>query len=64
MAETDERLAQADEHMERARGFISDAEFRDEIDTRTVRYLQAIAYSQVALYLQNQVLIEKLGGSQ
>jgi hypothetical protein len=64
MAQEDERLNAASERVERAEGFISDAEFREEYEVRTVRYLQAIANTMVALYQQNQVILERLDRQQ
>jgi len=64
MVETDERLNAASERVERAEGFISDAEFREEYEVRTVRYLQAIAHTMIALYQQNQLILERLDRQQ
>ncbi len=58
MAEQDERLAEAYQRLENARGFMSDAEFREEHETRQIRYLQAISNALVGIYLQNAVMLE------
>jgi hypothetical protein len=60
MAEPDERLTQINELVERAEGYISDAEFREEQEIRMVRYLQAVASTMLALKLQNEMVIELL----
>ena len=60
MAETDERLTRAKERVDMAEGYMTDAEFREEHDTRVLRYHQATCNALLALYLQNQVIIEML----
>ena len=60
MADVDETLQRAKEYIDRAEGFVSDAEFREEYEMRVVRFLQAISSSVIAVYLQNQVLLESL----
>jgi hypothetical protein len=57
MAEPDQRLTEAHENYELSQGLITDAEFKEDPEERSLRYLQAISHSMVALYLQNQVLI-------
>ncbi|MFW6118798.1 MAG: hypothetical protein ACOC7S_00525 [Planctomycetota bacterium] len=60
MPEEDERLSDATQRVENALGFMSDAEFREEHETRQIRYLQAMSNTLVAIYLQNQVMLEML----
>ena len=60
MAEMDEKLERAKELMERAQGFLSDAEFREEHETKQIRYLQAMSNSLVVLYLQNELIVDLL----
>jgi hypothetical protein len=64
MAETDERLSKAQELANSAEGFMSDAEFRSDHEMRIQRYLQSMAHSMMAVYLQNQVILEKLGAEE
>ncbi|MGD2175339.1 MAG: hypothetical protein PVJ27_08045 [Candidatus Brocadiaceae bacterium] len=61
MANAEELLSQAEENFELAQGYVSDAEFREEHETRVVRYLQAITRTMMAVYLQNAVLLEAMG---
>jgi len=58
MPEEDERLSEAAQRVETALGFVSDAEFREEHEMRQIRYLQAMSNALVAIYLQNQVMLE------
>jgi hypothetical protein len=60
MADTDETLEQATELLHRAQGFMSDAEFREDVDTKQTRYLQSISASLIAVCLQNGVIIDML----
>lgn len=60
MADNEERLARIVEMTDIAEGFISDAEFREEVDTKVVRYLQAVTQQLMVLKLQNEMLIEAL----
>jgi hypothetical protein len=60
MADFEEQLNKAQEHVNLAEGYMTDAEFREEHETRLVRYLQAVSHSMLALYLQNQVIIEMM----
>jgi len=60
MAEPDERLGRIRDLVNRAEGFISDAEFRDDYETRTIRYQQAMADTLLAIQLQNEIVIELL----
>ncbi len=61
MPETDERLSKAKELANSAEGFMSDAEFRSEHETKLVRYMQSVSHSLLAICLQNEVLLERLG---
>mgnify|MGYP000321247596 CR=1 FL=1 len=58
MAQNDERLEEAQAHIDRAQGFITDAEFREENEIRMVQYLRAVAEGVIALYHQNEVILE------
>jgi hypothetical protein len=60
MADNEERLARIRELSDLAEGFMSDAEFREEVDTKVVRYLQAVTQQLFVLKLQNEILIEAL----
>jgi hypothetical protein len=60
MTEADERAERITQLIERAGGYLTDAEFRDEIEMRFQRYLQAMADLLVAISMQNQVMIELL----
>jgi hypothetical protein len=60
MAETEEREQRIVELMDRVEGLITDAEFREELDLRQVRYLQAIADNMRAIAIQNDIIIELL----
>lgn len=60
MADTDERLTKAQQRVDIAEGFMTDAEFREEHETRLIRYLQATCNALLAMYLQNQVIIEMM----
>jgi hypothetical protein len=60
MAEDEDRAAQIGELVSTAEGYMSDAEFRDEYETRQIRYLQAMSNLLLAIALGNQRLIELL----
>jgi hypothetical protein len=60
MADQEERLAQIREMTDIAEGYISDADFREEVETKVVRYLQAIAQELLVLKVQNDAIIEAL----
>lgn len=60
MADIDERLAQARQQLEHAEGFVSDAEFREEHEERTIRYQQATCHLLMGLFTQNEVIIDLL----
>jgi hypothetical protein len=64
MADSEERLAKAQEHVDLAEGYMTDAEFREEYETRFLRYLQATCNALLALYLQNQTIIELMSKQQ
>lgn len=57
MADATETLKRANELVELAEGYMSDAEFREEMDIKQIRYLQAIANVMLALKLQNDLLL-------
>ena len=60
MADTDERLARAQQRIDIAEGFMTDAEFREEHETRLIRYLQSTCNCLLAIYAQNQAIIEMM----
>lgn len=60
MAETDERMQQIVELVERAEGYMSDAEFREEFETQQLRYLQAMSNVLLAISFQNQLIMDLL----
>ncbi len=60
MAEIDDILQEVTELRDRAQGYISDAEFREEYETRQLRYLQATSNALVAIVLQNSLLIDMM----
>jgi hypothetical protein len=64
MAEIDSRPAQIKELVERAEGFLSDAEFREDQESKIVRYFQAIATTLLAVAAQNEMIIELLSKQQ
>lgn len=64
MADTDERLTKAQQRVDIAEGYMTDAEFREEHETRLIRYLQATVNALLALYLQNQVIIDMMAKQQ
>ncbi len=60
MADIDETLQEVNGFVERARGFISDAEFREEVETKQIRYMQATSDLLLAVTFQNGLIIELL----
>jgi len=64
MAETDERLTAIKDLIARAEGYLSDAEFREDQESRVTRYFQAMNSSLLALTAQNQLIIELLSKQQ
>jgi len=60
MARIHDQLAVITDLADRAEGFLTDAEFRDEMEMKYLRYHQAATHFQNALYLQNQIIIELL----
>ena len=60
MARIHDQLAAIAELADRAEGFLTDAEFRDEMEMKNLRYYQAIAHYGQAQYLQNEIIIELL----
>jgi hypothetical protein len=57
MADAEETLKRADSLIELSEGYMSDAEFREEMDIKSIRYLQAMANQLMAIKLQNDVII-------
>jgi len=57
VAEDKDKAAQAAENVRLAEGFISDAEFREDLTLRELRYLQALCHLNIALYRQNEIII-------
>jgi hypothetical protein len=64
MPEIDPRPAKIKELVERAEGFLSDAEFREDQESKVVRYFQAISTALLALAEQNEMIIELLSKQQ
>ncbi|MHC4481382.1 MAG: hypothetical protein ACYS8K_06405 [Planctomycetota bacterium] len=64
MAENEELTQQVTQLVERAEGYLGDAEFRDEVETRFLRYLQAISDLLIAGTIQNRMIIELLSRQQ
>lgn len=64
MADDDERTADLEELMDRAEGYLSDAEFREEFEMRHVRYLQATCTLLLVQARQNVLIIELLKKAQ
>lgn len=60
MVDIDETLEQATALLRRAQGFMSDAEFREDVETKQTRYLQAISAAAITACLQNEVIIDLL----
>jgi hypothetical protein len=60
MAETDERLTRITDLIARAEGYLSDAEFREDQESRVTRYFQAMNSTLLAVAAQNQLIIELL----
>ena len=60
MAETEEKLQQAQDFIHRAEGFMSDAEFREDTEMKIVRYLQAATAALTGIFYQNQVIAAML----
>ena len=64
MAETDEKLTELQELVDRAEGYLNDAEFREDFEMRQVRYFQAMAILLLAIERQNEIVIELLKKAQ
>ena len=64
MAEVDPRQVKVKELIERAEGFLSDAEFREDQESRVTRYFQSISTTLLALALQNELILESLAKQQ
>jgi len=64
MADIDPRPANIKSLVERAEGLLSDAEFREDQESKVVRYFQAIATTLLALAAQNEMIIELLSKQQ
>ncbi|NLW51642.1 MAG: hypothetical protein GXY85_12495 [Candidatus Brocadiaceae bacterium] len=64
MADTDARQNELAELIEKAEGYLSDAEFREDMEMRQVRYLQAMTTLLLANARQNEAMIELLRKAQ
>jgi hypothetical protein len=64
MADTDQRMTELQELMERAEGYLNDAEFREDFEMRQVRYLQAMTSLLLTIAKQNELVIELLKRAQ
>lgn len=60
MADIEELLQEAQEREDVAEGLISDAEFREEHETRVIRYLHAQCNLLIGIFRQNEALLEVL----
>jgi len=60
MADTDERLTLIQQLLNKAEGYVSDADFREEHESRVLRYNQAMCSLLLAQCMQNQIFIELL----
>jgi hypothetical protein len=60
MAKREEILAHVTELVENAEGYMTDAEFREEMDVKNSRYYQATSHLLWALTEQNRVIIRLL----
>ncbi len=60
MARIHDQLSAIAELADRAEGFLTDAEFRDEMEMKYLRYYQSTAHYLQAQYLQNEIIIELL----
>lgn len=60
MANRKEILAQVTELVENAEGYMTDAEFREEMDVKNSRYYQATSHLLMALTQQNKIIINLL----
>ncbi len=64
MADYEELAAETTERLDRAEGYMLDAEFREEFETRQIRYLQAMCELQVLVVKQNAAILDLLGKQQ
>ncbi len=64
MPRPEELTQEAEEHHEAALNYIADAEFREEEQVRSLRFLQAAAHLLVAVYNQNKLVIGLLREAQ
>jgi len=60
MAVTKEQMDEIVGLIENAEGFTTDAEFREELDSKVIRYLQSICSALRAQCAQNKIIIELL----
>jgi hypothetical protein len=58
MAAIAERLTEIHQLMENAEGYFTDAEFREDPETKRVRYFQSMSSSLRAITQQNAILID------
>lgn len=52
-----EALERITEYRDRAEGFVTDAEFREEVDVKNMRYYQAMSHLLLAIADQNSIMI-------
>lgn len=64
MADTDERMTELRALVEQAEGYLSDAEFREDVEMRSIRYSQAMTNLLLVLAKQNELVIELLKKAQ
>jgi len=60
MPPTREQLEEIVSLIENAEGFVTDADFREETDTKVLRYLQAACSALLAQCKQNQIIMSLL----
>ena len=64
MADYEELAAETKERLDRAEGYMLDAEFREEFETRQIRYLQAMCELQILATKQNAAILDLLSKQQ
>ena len=61
MAENNEEaVGRINELLTRAEGFMTDAEFREEMDMKNLRYQQAMSHTLLAMSEQNRLILDLL----
>jgi hypothetical protein len=60
MAKREEIMAEVQQMLDDAEGYMTDAEFREEMDVKNSRYFQAMSHLLMALTRQNQIIMRLL----